>query len=421
MNIRSSLIVTLCLSFSFSAHAQEWTRFRGPNGDGINRNVDIPVKWTDKDYAWKVNLPGEGIGSPVLWGQKLFIIAADQEAMKRMILCIDAQNGKTLWSRRFDFKTHKKHKVNTYATGTCAVEANRVYFTWGQPESYLLFAFDHEGNEVWERKFGKYKSGHGYGVSPTIVDDLVVLPNDQGVNSSIIAVNKTNGKTVWETPRETKRASYSTPCVFTSKDGRKKQIIVTDWHHGISGLDASSGKVLWEHNVFGRPHPERAIASPIVNGDTIIGTCGFTTLNKHCIVIRPAWTGSTDDAKIAWKTDRSVPHCPTVLVVGDRLYLWNDLGIVSCLNAANGKVIYKERVPDQRGKFYCSPVCAGKNIFCFSEFGTVGVIATGDQFKVLGTFELEDEIIRSTPALANGNMYLRTLDKLFCIKGARIQ
>ena len=181
-------------------------------------------------------------------------------------------------------------------------------------------------------------------------------------------------------------------------------------------MEPQTGKQLWELSVFGRPHSERAISSPIVAGDLVLGVCGFTTLDKHLVAIRPASASKTGKAEEVWRLENTMPHIPSPLLSNNRLYLWADSGVITCVRPQDGKLVWKARVEGVRDTFFGSPVRACNKIFCVSAHGQVVSIADSDEFIQLGITEL-DQVCRSTPALANGDLYLRTAEDLICIKG----
>ena len=137
--------------------AQDWTRFRGPNGSGISGAKSVPVSWTSVDYNWKIELPGIGHSSPVVWGEKLFVTSADGEAGKRYLLCINTFDGALEWTRTFEFAKYKKHKNNSYASNTPTVDAEHVYVLWQSPSGSPLTAFDHSGQQIWQFDLGPYR------------------------------------------------------------------------------------------------------------------------------------------------------------------------------------------------------------------------------------------------------------------------
>ena len=319
------------------ALAEEWSRFRGPNGSGVSDVKSIPVKWTDSDIRWKTKLPGEGISSPVVWGERVFVTSAEPDLGKRHLICLSAADGKERWRQSESFRTYKKHKVNSFATGTPAVDAERVYQVWQSTEASALLAFSHNGASAWKFDLDPFSEGHGGGVSPIVWQDLVVLACDQQGPSYLLAVDRHTGEQRWKTPRRSKRAGYSTPCVY-QVPGRPDELIFTAWEHGITGLDPQTGQVRWEIDCFGK-QTERAIASPIVAGDVIFGTCGFATSDKHCVAVRPSDAGGQSAAKELFRIEKTVPHLPTPLAYNGRLFLWTEKGIVSSVKLDSGELV----------------------------------------------------------------------------------
>src|SRR6266404_5295302 len=148
--------------------AQEWTRFRGPNGTGISPAKTIPTRITDADINWKIELPGTGHSSPVLWGERLFLTATGDKSGGLSVLCFNARDGRQLWRRDFSLTPFSHHKFNSFASSTPAVDAERVYVVWNEPDHYMLTALDHDGKDVWQRDFGPFVSQHGSGISPIV-------------------------------------------------------------------------------------------------------------------------------------------------------------------------------------------------------------------------------------------------------------
>ena len=188
------------------------------------------------------------------------------------------------------------------------------------PSKISLIALTHDGDLAWEADLGSFKGGHGFAGSPIVHEDLVVLPNDQEGRSSLIAVDRKAGDTRWTVPRESKRTSYGTPCVYQPA-GRPAELIFTDWSHGITAVDPKTGKVTWESGVFDTTSKQRAIGSPVIFGELVIGTCGFVTADKRAVAVRPDSGGKIETVL---QVDRQVPHIPTVLALKGRLYMWSD-------------------------------------------------------------------------------------------------
>jgi len=389
--------------------AQEWTRFRGPNGSGISPAKTIPTTWTDQDFNWKTALPGAGHSSPVLWGDKIFLTTADQQTRQVFVLCVSAGDGRVLWQKAFPLTPYTMVGDNTFASASPAVDAHRVYVCWISPEHYLLMALTHEGQKVWEKDLGPFASLHGGGASPIVYQDKVVLGNEQDGESFLIAVEAATGKTRWQTPRTKMDSAYSTPCVYEPKEG-PPSLIFSSHAHGIYAVDPDSGKVLWETpDVFN----QRVVSSPVVAAGLIVGTCGSGGGGSHLAAVRPG--SAAKKPELAYIIRRSAPFVTTSVCVGEWLYLWSDAGILSCVQAASGEVKWQERVG---GTFFSSPVWVDGRLFGVSAKGEVVVVDISDRFRVLGRNALGDAT-HSTPAVAGGRMYIRTSKSLISIGGRK--
>jgi outer membrane protein assembly factor BamB len=410
-----SLIVACLLSTSVAAAGEPWSRFRGPNGSGLSDVKGIPTSWTDKDYRWTVDLPGTGNGSPVVWGDKVFVTAADEEKLERALLCYSTADGKLLWSRGVPFTKEKKHRQNTYASNTPAVDELRVYTLWQSREASQLLAYDHDGNLLWTFDVGPYKSGHGGGVSPIVVDGVVALNLNHEGDSCMLGIDAATGKEKWRVPRDKIRATYSTPCVFTDAAGRKS-LIFTSWRHGFTSVDPLTGKILWElPDVFDPKDEEdkRSIGSPFTAAGLVYGNCGFVGGKKFMVAVKPAAADATPET--AFRVDRNVSQMTSGIVYNGLLFIWSDPGILVCTKADTGKTVWTERIG---GNFSCSPVCIDGKLYCTSEEGETVVIAASEKFEELGRTPLA-EGTSATPALDADTLYLRTYSKLYALPAKR--
>jgi outer membrane protein assembly factor BamB len=394
-----------------ATEAEDWTRFRGPNGSGVSEAATVPVDWTAADVNWKVELPGVGHGSPVVWGESIFVQCADEDEETRLLRCLHASDGRTLWTREFEAKTHKHHKFNSFASSTPAVDAERVYVAWGVPGQLRMAALTHDGEPLWQRDLGGFKGGHGFANSPILFDGAVILNNDQDGDSSLIALEADTGATRWEVPRHSRRTTYSTPCVFHSAE-RGPELIFSEWNHGVTAIDPKSGAVNWEISVFPQDSNERAIGSPVIAGDVVIATCGFFNAQRHAVAVRPQ-AGPKPRVEEVYRIERQVPHIPTPLVYKDLLFLWSEQGIVSCYDAAGGETHWQKRVG---GNFFGSPVCINGRLYAVDDTGEVVVLAASREYEELARNAL-NELCRSTPAVAGGRMYVRTASHLISIGG----
>jgi outer membrane protein assembly factor BamB len=407
-----SFLVTAFLTTAAS-NGQEWTRFRGPNGTGESEATTVPGYWTAADYNWQTKLPGAGHGSPALWGDKIFLMSADPATAKRYVLCIDANKGNILWTREFTSQMHHLHTRSSYASCTPAVDADRVYVAWSDPDHTLLMALDHAGNDVWTQDFGAWVSQHGFGSSPMLYDDLVILNVSQEItkrpgtpepkNSFVVGIEKDTGKIRWRRERKVDTTSYSVPCVRKAGDG--DELVCCSTAEGLFALDPKTGEQKWSNEVFSM----RTVSSPLLIGGLVFGTTGSGGGGNYVVAVKPG-----ANSEIAYEIKKEMPYVPTPVAHGDLLFLWSDKGIVTCVNAADGKQVWQKRVG---GVGYSgSPVRVGDKIYCVDEAGTVVVIGAGDKFEEFGRMDLKEEC-RSTPAVANGCMYIRTLSHLYSIGG----
>ena len=366
-------VLLLAASLPFSgAEAQEWTRFRGPNGAGHGKGEAIPARFAEADYNWKVKLPGSGHGSPVLWGEKIFLMCANEATATRLVVCLSAADGRVLWSRPYRSKRSEMNGLNSYGATTPAVDADRLYVCWTDADNIVLRALDHDGKDLWDRGFGPHRSEHGPCTSPMLVGDAVILTNDQQGKSFLTAVEAATGKTRWQAPRPADRAAYSTPCVRRPKGGQP-ELIVTSTAAGVVAIHPESGQVIWE-----APDacPARCVSSPVLADDLVVTTSGVGSRGR-LVAVRPTDGGN---ARRAYEFSKNGPYVPTPLAVGERLFLFGDAGALTCLNARTGEQLWQEKVD---AKFFGSPVLVGGRIYCIDRGGTLFVIAAADKFELL--------------------------------------
>ncbi len=389
------------------ASAQEWSRFRGPNGTGISATKTVPVRWTEADYNWKVALPGGGHSSPVLWGNRIFLQVA--EARDVVVVCLDEKDGRVLWKKAYPHGEYALHKFSSFASGTCALDAERVYFTRQDGRSMFLCALTQGGEPVWERALGGFESQHGGGHSPMVYGELVILANDQDREGAIVAVERKTGKPVWSIPRQGGNADYSVPCVL-EQPGRLPVLVFNSNEDGISGVDPVAGKVVW--STVPKALTMRSISSPVVAAGLIYASCGSGGGGNYVIAVEPPASG-TGRAEVKYSIRKSMPYVPTPSAFGGLVFLWSDGGIVTCIDPVSGTQKWQERAG---GNTFSSPVCVDGKLYGIADTGKVTVIAAADTYQVLATNEL-GELARATPAVANGKIYFRTVGQLFSLGG----
>ena len=410
---RRFLLPVTIAALTFTAHAQEWTRFRGPNGSGFAK-ANLPEQLAEKDINWRCTLPGTGHSSPVVWGDRIFVTCTpagspDAEA-KRIVVCIGAKDGKILWQREYATGIYRKHADNSFASPSCTVDAERV-FVWiaGPDQSQLLALAQADGKQVWKADLGPFKSQHGAGASPIVEKGEVILQSSQDEPGSFIAAwDAASGKPLWKNELKGGQHAISTPCFLAGKDGLQLVSLSTD--NGLLGFDPATGKSLWSvPDIF----KLRCVASPVITSEgMIVAQCGQGQAASEIQVIKGA---ATKQPAKAFEIVRIGGYVPTPIVAGDLLFLWKENGTVTCTHSSNGEQIWSERV---EGPYYSSPICVGGKggrIYNVTRSGELVAIAAADKFRLIQRFPLNEKNSFATPAVSGGRLYVRTYSQLISI------
>lgn len=415
MNIsRRRLVLASILTavFSLECAAQEWTRFRGPNGTGISAAKGVPVTWTEADFRWRVPIAGQGHSQPVIWGDRIFLTTAVDAGKERTLLCLRKEDGKELWAHSYALPTHRPGNRNaSFANGSPVVDRERVIACFVSRDHFWVRCFDHEGKERWSQDLGTFESQHGHGASPMIYENTVIVTNDQDAESFVVALELQTGKIVWKSPRRPAPdyTAYGTPCIHTSADG-SPELILTSQSHGVSSIDPKTGTANWEAPVYDK----RVVASPVIAGDLVIGSCGQGGgAGNYLSAVKLGGKGDVSKTHVAYTLRKGTPYVPTPLYLDGRLYLISDSGIATALEAATGKEIWSERL---RAEFFGSPVLIDGKIYCATTKGEMIVLATGDAFQLLGRSPI-GEGTHSTPCVDGDRIYMKTFSHLVCIGG----
>lgn len=404
--------MAVCVSQS-AAIAENWSRFRGPNGQGRSAEKGIPAAWTENDLAWKIELGGEGHSSPVVWEDKVFVTFANEDTGDRTLMAVRASDGETMWKKGFTMEPPSLNKLNHPAAGTPAVDADTVYTIWYGADRTVVVAVDHEGGPKWKKEFAPVHSRHGGGTSPVVFDDMVVFTleqeeNEKGLESCWYALDRRDGSVRWRLERENSGSiSSSTPCVYRAENG-EDMLIFTSLANGITAVDPDSGTVVWS---AAESLPVRVNNSPVLAGDLIIGACGRGGSGIQLTALRPPSGGSSDPEIVYSIREKFIPNVSTSIYVGGRLFMFHDKGDVTCLDSETGSVVW---TGDPGGKFFGSPILVEDRIYCINMDGQVVVIRAADKYDMLAVNDL-GEASQTTPAVANGRMILRTLSHLYCV------
>jgi outer membrane protein assembly factor BamB len=428
----------LMLSLNGLAQTLNWPQFRGPQGLGISEQKGLPTEWwPDDNLAWKTPLPGRGHSSPVVWGDRVFLTTtvegeeipgakavhhvrnkqtwvhpdatAGNKKQTLKVLCLDRKTGKILWERTsFEGQVYDdRHRKNTYSSGTPVTDGKYVYAFF---EAEGLYCYDFNGKLVWQTSVGKYaKMGMGPGTSPVLYQNLIFLQCDQedgGPDLSFLAaVDKRTGREVWRVKRN-HRKTHSTPLIVNT--GKRTELITSGWETVIS-YDPLTGKELWRcEGVNGW-----AIPSAVANQEMVFVASGYP--RKRVLGIKLGGSGDlTGKPEVVWSYNKGTAYVASPILYGDYLYLIDDKGILTCVDAKTGEIKYEGgRVPTPES-FSASPVAFDGKLLLVSEDGDAFFIKAGPQHEVLKVNSL-DEMVLASPALAHGQIFIRGDKHLFCI------
>ncbi len=401
------------LVLALPAPADNWPRFRGPNGTGVSGDKNIPVEWSDSQgVLWKAALPGEGHSCPVVWGDRLFLQSATPDATERLLQCLDVHTGKVLWSRSVPGgpADHIYRGKNTLASSTPATDGERVYVVIWDGRNVSLHAYDFQGKHLWQQPLGYFKSQHGVGASPVICGDKVILNNDMDGTATLVAFDARTGKPAWQAPRRAYRACYGTPFLM-DRPGQAAELVVASTT-AITGYDPKTGSVHWNWDWKSTDRmPLRVVASPTFIDGLILVNAGDGAGDRHVIAVRPGSKEDPDGARLVWENKRDFPYVPTMLAWGDHVYFVTDTGFAGCHDARTGARVWSERLGSA---MTASPVLIDGKVYACGDDGDVYVFAAEPTFRLLARNSL-NEPIRAVPAVADGRLFIRGRDHLFCI------
>ena len=390
--------------------AQEWTRFRGPNGSGLGDAPGLPAAFSANDFRWNVELPGTGHSSPVIWGERVFVTATPKNSTKRLILCLRAEDGGVIWKREYETAGYHLHADNSYSAASPTVDSERVYVHWASPEESGLVALDQrDGRELWRKELGPFVSPHGPGTSPIVYGESVLLHFDHEASESfLLCMDAKTGAERWKFVHAGTSSTASTPCIYEGK-GMAPQVILTTRTLGMLAVDARTGAQVWD---LPRLMPKRCIASPLVTPQgLLIGQCGEGRAESFVYAVRPGGAGHSPEK--LYEVVRVGGYVPTPLAVEDYLFLWKENGWVTCLRASDREQLWSERV---EGPYYGSPVCVNGCLYNMTVRGDLVVLKANGRFEQVARIAL-GEGSHATPAVSGGRMYLRTLSRLICVGG----
>jgi outer membrane protein assembly factor BamB len=391
------------------AGAKYWPRWRGPSGQGLVAAGQYTDRWSPTERGvWRTTVPGQGNSSPIVWADRVFLTTAERGGAALSLVAFNRADGRLLWKTAIpqDGVEHV-HQKNGYASATPATDGELIYASFGR---HGLAAFDFNGKLVWHRKFGVIDNYHGPAGSPVLYRDRIFLYQDQNPTSNqtafVAAFDKKTGKTLWQTPR-TETVGWGTPVVINT--GQRDELVVSSQRR-VAAYDPATGRELW--TVRGMTF--EVIPTPVVGHDLVFTSSGRA---GPTLAIRPGGSGDVTASHVAWSAPRGSPFVPSGIVVGDLLYLVNDMqSILTVYEAKTGTLVYQGRMGvAQREGFSASPVAVNGKVFFTNDDGQTFVVEAGREFKLLHVNELGARTLAS-PALVDGTWYWRTGSELRAVR-----
>jgi outer membrane protein assembly factor BamB len=400
--------IVVLLATTFPLSADDWPQFRGPTGDGLYTGPKLPTEWgPDKNVAWKTPIPGKGWSSPIVSKGRVYLTTAvptaDGDQSLRAI-CLNGESGKIEWNTEVFLQKKATapniHSKNSHASPTPTTDGERLYVHFGHMGTAAL---DLQGKVVWTRTKLYDRPVHGNGGSPILINGLLVFSCDGLDKQFVIALHAKDGTTAWQTPRKTnagKTFSFSTPTVID--DGGKK-LVLSVGSNLIGAYDAATGKEVWRFGFDGYS----LIPKPSVGHGMVFFSTGYDSPTFQAVKL--GGKGDVTGSHGAWTVTKVAPHTPSPLLVGNEVYLVSDRGLMSCVDAGTGDVVWQERV---KGNYSASPIHADGRIYLTSEEGKGTLVAAGRKFEVLGEFDMKDKTFASFAAV-DGALYIRTEKQLY--------
>lgn len=441
------LVLALLLWVVPLSHARDWPQFRGPSASGVADGT-TPTTWdaaSGKNVKWKTPVPGLGLSSPVIFGDRLYVTTAvkegeeqklrvglygdirpveENDTMLFKVVCLDRNTGKRLWEQTAHkgVPKIKRHPKSSHANPSVAADARHVVAFFG---SDGLYCYDHEGKLLWKKDLGVLDSGYfqvpaaqwGFASSPVIHDGKVIVQCDVQKDSFLAAYNASDGAEIWRTPRRD-LPTWSTPTVYQPKDAGVTQVICNGFNE-MAGYDFVTGKQIWRLRKGG----DIPVPTPVVDHKN--GLIFLTSAHgpqSPIFAVRTSARGDVTLAEgkdasdaIAWSRKRGGNYMQTPVLYGDELYCCRDNGVLTCLDAKTGKEHYSQRLEGGVG-FTASPVAADGKVYFTSEDGQVHVIKAGTRFESLAVNPL-GEVSMSSPAISKGVLFFRTQSQVIAVEG----
>jgi outer membrane protein assembly factor BamB len=409
-------LISLVL-FAGIVRAENWPGWRGSRGDGISHEQGLPLTWSEtENIRWKTPIPGKGHSSPIVWDDRIFVTTCLEEKGERVLMCFNRRDGSVRWQRGvLTSPLEEKHPLNSFASSTPVTDGKHVWVAFLAFPYMQAACYDFEGNRVWMRSPGKLLSKHGFCSSPILHKNLVILNGDQDAEAYIVALDKESGVERWRIDRPNRTRSYCTPILIHSKNKPDVTQLVLSGSKCVTGYDADTGKLLW---IIDGP-TEQYVASLVFLDDVLFLTTGFPEF--HLMGISPEGEGNITHSKyIRWHIPHKVnrannnsgaSYVPSPIAAGGHFYVVSDTGYLSGLEPQTGKRLWKQKLARHVS---ASPVLADGYLYFVDDDAVTHVLKANGEFSVLHRNKLDDECYAS-PAISQGQIFIRGLNNLYCI------
>jgi outer membrane protein assembly factor BamB len=442
--------------------AEPWSRFRGPNAAGVSEGAPLPADLgKEQSLLWRTELP-PGYSSPVIEGGRVYLTGHD--AGKLLTVCLDARTGKELWRREAPRARETKRPVNTPVSSTAATDGLGVYVLF---EDFGLIAYGADGEERWRKPLGPFKLPYGLGASPIVVDGKLIVLVDQDTDSFLAAFDPKDGRELWRSQRPEAQHGFSTPVVYRPKDAPAQLVVLGS--HQLAGYALASGEKLW----WVRGMAWQAKCTPVIDGDDVYVSSSMPNMSEldkrdklaafaevlkerdadkdgklaqaeaphdamkklwflydldqdgwaiaqsrdsaqsGLFAVKLGGRGDVTDSNVRWRHERSLPNIPTPLVYKGVIYLLREGGILTTLDPRTGQVLKQGRLEGALDPYFASPVAGDDKVFFASKAGKLSVLKAAAEWELLGLSDLQEEVW-ATPALADGRLYVRSQNALYC-------
>ena len=398
------MFVVLLVLGRAGVRAEDWPQFRGPTGQGHSSERGLPLDWSEsRNVKWKTPVPGRGWSSPVVAGGRVWLttsVKANGASLRAVAYDVEtgreAVNVEVFHLRSADLLNAK----NSHASPTPIADGDRVFVHFGAEGTAALTT---SGEIVWKTRL-PYQSQHGNGGSPLLYGDLLILSCDGSDQAFVVALDTRTGKVRWKTSRRQPwDQAYTTPLLI--RVGEQDQVVSVGAYRAAA-YDPQTGKELWR---VGYADGFSNVPRPVFGHGLVYIATGFQ--QPTLLAVRPDGSGDVTRTHVAWTLRRAAPLTPSPLIVGDEIYIVNDGGIASCLDARTGGTHWQQRLG---GEYSASPVFADGRIYALSEAGDTVVFAPGAGFKVLAKNSIGEKC-QASMAVSKGRIFIRSDKSLFCI------